>query len=495
VEDGIVESGKIKSSELAHRRNTVEEFFSPSVSKIKLLMSRCHHPLKTVGEIAQVRGGKRLPPNTPYFDNSDGSGVPYIRTTDIRPETCSIDLSNIVYIDDATHQIISRYQLQQNDIVLSIAGTIGAIGILHEPLVRCNFNENMSKVRVVNPELLTDYVAAYLGSGFGQAFIDWSAGGAVLAKLSLERIEQILIPIPSVDIQRQIIGIMQAAYKEREKLLAQIQTDKLFDEDVLSRLNIHLNIEAFSKTFTLKRSQFISGRDDYRYYSPESRAVLTALSNFKETARLGRIVESITNGTDCREYGNYTAPYLRVAQIKYGMVEFKNVVYVPEETLDEIPLKLGNILFTRKGSPGNAAVVDESITHCVISSEIMRIILKPGILPTYFAAFCNSILAKAQVERCLTGSLNYGINQRELRELVVPIPSTEIQNAIAEAVVDKQKQLLAIEKEAQNIIAEAKHQVDILVLGEEFTSNQTGEADSVTMPILLPRTSRQLDAP
>jgi type I restriction enzyme M protein len=437
-----------------------------------LLTSRCHYPLKPVAQFAHVRGGKRLPPATPYIENHDGSGIPYVRTCDIRPESGAIDLSNVVYIDEATHRIIRNYQLQQNDIVISIAGTIGAVGMLREPLERCNFNENMAKVRVFDAELLPEYVAAYFDSSFGQAYIQWLAGGAVQAKLSLERIEQILVPVPSLKVQHCISQIMQDAYNEREQVLAQLEAGTLFDEAVLPRLNIRLNVDAFSKRFVLKNSEFLSSRDDYRYYSPESKAVLNALATLDKVAELGTLVESITNGTDCREYASVGVPYIRVAQVKYGMLDLSDVAFVSKEalaSLRQVPIQIGDVLFTRKGSPGNTTVVDESSSQCVISSEIMRIKLKPDVLPNYFAAFCNSVLGKAQVERRLTGSLNYGINQRELRGLITPIPSADIQNKIANAVKEKQKEMLEIEKRAKEVIANAKYKVETLILGEDFS--------------------------
>jgi len=94
-----------------------------------------------VGEIAEIKGGKRLPKGillttkkTPY---------PYIRITDFKGH--KIDLSNIMYVDEDTRKVISKYTVNKQDIILSIVGTFGLCAIVPNELDNANLTENCVK--------------------------------------------------------------------------------------------------------------------------------------------------------------------------------------------------------------------------------------------------------------------------------------------------------------------------------------------------------------
>ena len=78
-----------------------------------------------IGDIADVRGGKCLPKGTSVKNKP--TAYPYLRIVDF--DEYGINKSNIKFIEEQVQQQISRYRIYEQDIYISIAGTIGRVGI------------------------------------------------------------------------------------------------------------------------------------------------------------------------------------------------------------------------------------------------------------------------------------------------------------------------------------------------------------------------------
>lgn len=468
-----MESGKVKASELLHRRNTVEEFYSPSVRRIKLLASRSHYPLKPVAQFAHVRGGKRLPPATPYIENHDGSGIPYVRTCDIRPESGAIDLSNVVYIDEATHQIIRNYQLQQNDIVISIAGTIGAVGMLRQPLERCNFNENMAKVRVFDAELLPEYVAAYFDSGFGQAYITWSAGGAVQAKLSLERIEQIFVPVLPLEVQRRVAQVMQDVYQERRKLLQTVdRLQQSFDGYLKSKLNIKEENVIDEPRFRVKISS-LRQRHDVEFFQPKNYS-LQALLKSLGARPLNEVFTYSSETCDPTKNPLETFDYVGIASIDVHL----GSITAPMKIVGEFApsrarrvIRKGNILVsTVRPTRGAIAIVPPELDGQICSTGFAVLEPKDEVEPLFLHSMLRMNVVRQQFGRFATGASYPAIIKTDMNEVLLPF--TEDKNLRREISAEANRRFQEASRkiaEADNLLDKAKCAIEKIILGEDFS--------------------------
>ncbi|WP_442867168.1 restriction endonuclease subunit S [Aphanizomenon sp. CS-733/32] len=233
----IMQSILLKISEIDLKdRLTVEHYICQDIKLIHKLRESVY-PLVPLGQIATVKGGKRLPANAQYSI----TGIPYVRVVDVGD--FEVDLSNVVYISEDLHNKIQRYQLQQNDIAIVIVGaTIGKTAIFKSTVSPCNFNENLARITSKDNKFNPQYLLAYLKSCFGQAYITWLTGGSAQAKLSLERIEKINIPLPPKPIQDRIAQIMQDAYHiHREKI--KTSQEMITNVEKIKVLKTELSIE------------------------------------------------------------------------------------------------------------------------------------------------------------------------------------------------------------------------------------------------------------
>jgi len=163
-------------------------------------------------------------------------------------------------------------------------------------------------------------------------------------------------------------------------------------------------------------------RLDAEYYQPEYLEIISKIKSQKSKF-LGDLVSNIINGDEIREYVNDDGlPYLRVSDIKEFFIDLSSVVYISKDSKIKQNIKLieGDILLSRSGSLGIAAVVTPDLANSVISSHLMRIPVK-SINPYFLVTFLNSKFGKSQIIQRNNGAVVPEINHPSLKTVLVPI--------------------------------------------------------------------------
>ena len=146
-----------------------------------------------LGDVAEVKGGKRLPKGSSFADSD--TGLPYIRVVDFQNRT--VNPRGIKFLRPETQRAISHYTISSLDVFISIAGTIGLVGILPPRLDGANLTENAAKIVIgCATELSQSYLVSFLDSHAGQSQIARRVNALGQPKLALERIRTIQLPLP-----------------------------------------------------------------------------------------------------------------------------------------------------------------------------------------------------------------------------------------------------------------------------------------------------------
>ena len=159
-----------------------------------------------IKDFAEVKGGKRLPKGKQL--TSVPTKHPYIRIRDLGKSKYLELNSEIEFVDDETQLTIARYIVNTGDILISVVGTIGLIGIVGESLDKANQTENCDKIincTGIEPE----YLYYYLISPLGQEEIKRGTVGAVQPKLPLKNVLDINVKYPAIAEQRKIVEILK----------------------------------------------------------------------------------------------------------------------------------------------------------------------------------------------------------------------------------------------------------------------------------------------
>jgi type I restriction enzyme S subunit len=173
-------------------------------SEIGLLPS--HWRVVRLGEVVNVKGGKRLPKGDEFASNP--TPYPYIRIVDFK--NGSVDIRNLKFLTEEQHILLNRYIITSNDVYISIAGTIGLVGSVPEELNGAHLTENAARLILNTNRLYRQFLVVALQSDMVQAQIQARATKTSQPKLALARIKEIPIPLPPLDEQREIARILQA---------------------------------------------------------------------------------------------------------------------------------------------------------------------------------------------------------------------------------------------------------------------------------------------
>ncbi|GAB4111958.1 MAG: restriction endonuclease subunit S [Candidatus Caldatribacteriota bacterium] len=195
---GIDENGKIRSEKTHKFKNSPLGRIPEDWEVVRL------------GEVSEIKGGKRLPKGEELIDE----GHPYIRLVDI--EGIRVNASKVKYIPEKIKQLISRYVVSKNDVILSIAGTIGLVALIPNELDGANLTENAVKITNLK-NLDKNFLAFILSNYLVQRQINMLTGVVAQPKLALFRLATILISLPPLPEQQRIAEILSQIDNTIEK--------------------------------------------------------------------------------------------------------------------------------------------------------------------------------------------------------------------------------------------------------------------------------------
>lgn len=160
----------------------------------------------TIGEIANVKGGKRLPEGHQFA--SEPTSFPYIRARDIGDG--KIQIQEPVYLYEQTRKILAQYTVSTSDILITIVGAnVGDVGYVSEEFDGANLTENAARL-VVNGELAHPYfLKSFLAAKQSKSRLSFIASGAAQGKLGLYKIKSFQVPLPPLNVQRKIADVVK----------------------------------------------------------------------------------------------------------------------------------------------------------------------------------------------------------------------------------------------------------------------------------------------
>lgn len=124
------------------------------------------------------------------------------------------------YIDIGADAVLRRSRLEANDVLVSIAGTLGRVAVVHPVDLPANTNQAVAIARLVDPTLARWVSRAIVHRVKSGALRD-QARGAALQNLNLQQIGELAIPIPACGEGELILVAVERAFAA----LATLATD------------------------------------------------------------------------------------------------------------------------------------------------------------------------------------------------------------------------------------------------------------------------------
>ena len=191
-----------------------------------------------LGDFVNIKGGKRLPTGKDFC--IEQTEHPYIRIRDISKYKFIPLTENMMYIDNATFNILNRFTVKKGDLLISIVGTIGLVACVGSTLNGANLTENCVNITEVR-HFTKSYLYHYLKSSQGQGELYSGIVGVSQPKLPIYNIKKFKLLKPSqkliidftnlvADIDSKMNNLLeqnQNLIKQRDLLLPRLMSGKL----------------------------------------------------------------------------------------------------------------------------------------------------------------------------------------------------------------------------------------------------------------------------
>ena len=363
--------------------------------------------LKTIRDIAQVKNGFAFK-SEEYKDH----GIRVIRITNVQKG--KIVDSDPKFIDSQRTNEFSEYALTEGDILISLTGNVGRVGVLTKELEPAILNQRVGCIRVKRDDVNSRYLFQLLNSNKFEAEAIKNSKGIAQLNLSSKWIENFKVPIPSIEEQERIASILDKVDALRQKRKESIRL-----------------LDGFLKaTFWDMFGDPVKNEKGWEKKS------------IKEIAdiRIGPF-GSLLHAEDYIENG---IPLINPSHIINGeIVPDQSLTITPMKFKDLEPyqLKMNDVVVARRGEIGRCAVVRLSTPlFCGTGSMFIRIKTDyPPILLQY--QIYNTSL-KEYLESQAKGVTMKNLNSGTVSELKVLAPPIALQTKFAEIVykIEKQKE-------------------------------------------------------
>ncbi|WP_417619832.1 restriction endonuclease subunit S [Oceanihabitans sediminis] len=151
-----------------------------------------------VGKLGDIstKISKGTTPRKSDIENLEAS-IPFLKVKDISNEGL-INKNGLELIPNEVHlKQLKRSILEYNDLLFSIAGTIGRVAIIDRELGNTNCNQALAFIRLKRKDLFLEYIHLWLRSSYVQNEINFSIVQGVQANVSLTVLGNLSVIIPN----------------------------------------------------------------------------------------------------------------------------------------------------------------------------------------------------------------------------------------------------------------------------------------------------------
>ena len=175
-----------------------------------------------LGDACQILGGKRLPSGHSYAATS--TPYRYLRVVDFYQR--DVDYESLLALSESTFEVLDRYEVRSGELFISIAGSIGHVGVNDPPIgMRTVLTENAARI-VPLRSFIPDFLALQMNlpQVVDQVKAEIGTGGGV-PKLAMHRVANIRVCCPDISIQNEIVHRHRAEHAARDSEMRRL--DKL----------------------------------------------------------------------------------------------------------------------------------------------------------------------------------------------------------------------------------------------------------------------------
>lgn len=202
----------------------------------------------------------------------------------------------------------------------------------------------------------------------------------------------------------------------------------------------------------VKISDLMSKRIDPYYYNEEFQNLIKKLKQIKNICNVGTLIKSWNRGDGPRE-GFYTedyrsgVPFIRINNLKQNSIDVSGIKYIyrniHETKLKRTKVTTNNLIFAISGTKenlGTVAIIPDTIKEANLNSALVRLNLDNSkISDKYFCVLFSLNFVRTQINYIGKGAAQNNLNNEEISQILIPVPSFGIQEKIVKIMSDANK--------------------------------------------------------
>jgi type I restriction enzyme S subunit len=399
-------------------------------------------------------------------DDFVSEGVPFIKAENISDQ--SIHLEDVDHVTPEVHARMRRSQLKPGHVVLSMAGTIGVAAVIPETLPEANTNQDLAKI-VLKSGINPHYVATFLNSDLGCLQTERLSTGTTRQHINFEQIKSIQIPIPDRTIQDAIADKMDAAYQRKQELEAKVKALlESIDGYVLDQVGHDWGADPPTAAESAGPAFFTVWRHNTSRLDPKR---YRWQSEIEDTEGLQHLGELLIPRRDKVDRDEYEFEDLQLITLHFeGTIEPRDVPSWRTDIKGTLYFAHPGDLVYSKIDARNGAIglVPDELGKVAVTSEYpVYQVQEDVILPAYLKMILRSSRFTALLKALASGhSGRKRIYPDTVEDIYMPVPTIEKQREIAEEVQRRRERATILQEEAERVVAEAKAEVERMILGE-----------------------------
>lgn len=349
-------------------------------------------------------------------------------------------LGNTMQITKEAHEFMNRSKVVKGDIIMSITGNIGRVGIIPDSIDEANINQHIARIRVIDKIAVNKYIYYQLSRVETKRNYEKIKTGLAYPQISLEQVRNTQIILPKLKEQEKIVEILSTwdlAIEKQEQLIGK---KKEFKKGLMQRL--------------------LTGEIRFKEFKDEW-----------ETVNLGNVFERVIqkNNTRCSNVLTISAQNGLVNQEEYF-----NKSVSSKDLSGYYLLNKGDFAYNKSysnGYPLGAIKRLNNYEEGIVSPLYICFRAKGKVNTCFYEQYFESgALNREIVKIAQEGARNHGLLNISVNEFFKDIkivkPSIEEQEKVAEVLILADKEIELLQKELEALKLQKKGLMQRLLTGE-----------------------------
>lgn len=356
-------------------------------------------------------------------------------------------LGDTMQISQEAHEYMKRSEVKSGDLLISITGNIGRVGIIPNYIKEANINQHIARIRVQDIDNVNNkYLYYTLSRKEVLDYYEKIKTGLAYPQISLKQVRETKVILPPLKEQEKIAEILSTVDCQID------DTEKLIEKCRVLKKG-------------LMQSLLTKGIGHFEFKKSEVGEIpvgweVVALSN----------ITDVRDGThDSPQYVDEGIPFITSKNLKSNGIDFSEVNYITRDDHEKFSKRSdvsnGDILFGMIGTIGNPVIVKKEFEFSIKNVALIKFI-DDRINNVYLLNILKSSIIEKQFAKLSNGGVQKFISLGMIRGLNIPLPSKEEQEKISQILSSLDNEIEGYENKKQRLEEIKKGLIQQLLTGK-----------------------------